>query len=803
MDITALAQAWVDGSQPNNGLILLSPPVVGGNENKYHSADKANEPHPKLTLTYSCECGTVCTGFPVGTTAILSTDSDATLGGLSFDDIDLVDYDPATDTASLFFEGSLTTLDVDIDAVHVLANGHILLSPANDATLGGLSFENGDLVDYDPVADTSTLIFDGSALFSDPAEKIVSVHVLDNGHFVLSTDSDAILGGLSFEDIDLVEYDPATDTASLFFDGSLTTLDAAIDALHVLTNGHIVLSPAGTATLGGLSFEDEDLIDYDPATDTAILIFDGGEIFADNNEQIISAHIGPGSGTLLGTPGTIILATEGSATLGGLTFTDKDLAEYDPASDTATLFFDGVAHALAQDIDAVHVLANGNIVLSAINTITLGGVTAENEDLIVYNPVTDTGSLFFDGSALFSSGSTDLSAVHIMNAGHMLLTNEYSATLGGLAFEPNDIIDYDRDSDTAVMFLDGSTVGLSVWIDAVHLLDNGHIVLSTDQPATLGGLSFNEGDLVEYDPIWDTATVYFDGTNLFSAAEDVRAAHITGNSGEPETGPVAHWKLDDGTGPTALDSEGGHDGTLTNGPAWVAGQLGDALDFDGADDYVDLTSDAELDDVFVGGATVMAWIEPAGWGGNGYGRVFDKSSSPSATGDGWVIRMNVGQRRDHQLRAGLHGRTRLVEDPQRLDQPRHLAAHRRGLRRELDGERPHHLSEWQPRSVTRVDTPSGLCVRTQRSTCAWGPRDGHEPNLSTARSTMPAFTTACYRQPKLPSYMPVVVAEGVVAAVRAITRPMRRGRRRITIPGRRWTSALSVCRPTPWSKSPL
>ncbi len=56
MDITAVAEAWVQGLQPNYGLILLSPPSASGNENKYESSDWEGSYPPKLTLTYSLEC---------------------------------------------------------------------------------------------------------------------------------------------------------------------------------------------------------------------------------------------------------------------------------------------------------------------------------------------------------------------------------------------------------------------------------------------------------------------------------------------------------------------------------------------------------------------------------------------------------------------------------------------------------------------------------------------------------------------------------------------------------------------------
>lgn len=106
------------------------------------------------------------------------------------------------------------------------------------------------------------------------------------------------------------------------------------------------------------------------------------------------------------------------------------------------------------------------------------------------------------------------------------------------------------------------------------------------------------------------------------------------------TGPIVHWKLDETSGTTAVDSVGGHDGTLTNGPSWTTGQDGGALDFDGSNDYVDLTSDAELDDVFDGGSTVTAWVYADSWGESDHGRILDKSSQTSGDRDGWMIAVN-------------------------------------------------------------------------------------------------------------------------------------------------------------------
>jgi len=48
-----------------------------------------------------------------------------------------------------------------------------------------------------------------------------------------------------------------------------------------------------------------------------------------------------------------------------------------------------------------------------------------------------------------------------------------------------------------------------------------------------------------------------------------------------------HWSFDDSDGIMARDSIGGRDGVI-RGPMSVAGHLGDALKFDGDDDYVSL-----------------------------------------------------------------------------------------------------------------------------------------------------------------------------------------------------------------------
>ena len=79
------------------------------------------------------------------------------------------------------------------------------------------------------------------------------------------------------------------------------------------------------------------------------------------------------------------------------------------------------------------------------------------------------------------------------------------------------------------------------------------------------------------------------------------------------TDPVAWWKFDDGSpNATAADFSGnGNTGTLTNmNPAtdWVTGQIGQALDFDGNNDYVNAGAPATLNNLPA--LSISAWIKP-------------------------------------------------------------------------------------------------------------------------------------------------------------------------------------------------
>ena len=92
---------------------------------------------------------------------------------------------------------------------------------------------------------------------------------------MLSFDTAVAFAGFTAEDEDLVRV--SDSSFSLFFDGSAAGVAPGLDldAAERLSNGHLLLSFDGSGSLGGVSFDDEDVLEHDPDAGTWELAYNG------------------------------------------------------------------------------------------------------------------------------------------------------------------------------------------------------------------------------------------------------------------------------------------------------------------------------------------------------------------------------------------------------------------------------------------------------------------------------------------------------------------------------------------------
>ena len=117
------------------------------------------------------------------------------------------------------------------------------------------------------------------------------------------------------------------------------------------------------------------------------------------------------------------------------------------------------------------------------------------------------------------------------------------------------------------------------------------------------------------------------------------------NNVEPSATPVSHWPLDEGAGTTAIDKISCNNGTLVNGPTWTGDipqwfrrtiESSYAGSFDGINDYINLGSDATIDNLASSDFTVTSWINLSGSPSAGLNyRILDKANSSGLSG--WEV----------------------------------------------------------------------------------------------------------------------------------------------------------------------
>jgi len=204
-----------------------------------------------------------------------------------------------------------------------------------------------------------------------------------------------------------------------------------------------------------------------------------------------------------------------------------------------------LATTLVADADASYYrnpLSTG-LFFSVENNVTLAALEVADEDIVQFDG-TDF-SLLFDGSDV-GLGSATLSAFDVISDTEILMSFSDTVTLSGVGtVDHSDVVKFtatslgDQTTGTFSLYLDGSDVDLTrngEGIDALTLLPDGSLLISTKGVIRVAGVNGADEDIVQFTPTTlgeDTAgswAFFFDGSDVGLAddnGEDVNAISLT------------------------------------------------------------------------------------------------------------------------------------------------------------------------------------------------------------------------------------------------------------------------------------
>ncbi|WP_254507576.1 hypothetical protein [Anatilimnocola floriformis] len=217
------------------------------------------------------------------------------------------------------------------------------------------------------------------------------------------------------------------------------------------------------------------------------MLFDGSDVGLDTDAEDIDAlDILP--------DGSLVISTTGTAVVPGVTADKQDLLRFTPAANgygtktqgTWSLYFDGSDVGLTMDsenIDAVSVLPNGNLILSTSGFANVPNFSAFfwGEDILLFRPspgglgpqTAGSWGLYFDGSARLLDTYTEQIDAIDLQGDKLYMSTSGAFKVGTAAGDDEDVFEFNTTTNTYApkLFLDGSVIGL-----AAHNLDGFEII---------------------------------------------------------------------------------------------------------------------------------------------------------------------------------------------------------------------------------------------------------------------------------------------------------------------------------------
>ena len=212
--------------------------------------------------------------------------------------------------------------------------------------------------------------------------------------------------------------------------------------------------------------------------------------------------------------------------LGGNPFRDGDVVSFTSGL-TGELFDEGDfldsanTNVTASDINALHVKSNGDILFSihgSTNSLP-GESNFDNDDVILWDGV--MAVKVFDGDTVFDAENENVDALYLLPNGDLILSTQGASSADGNAYGDEDLILWDG-SSTSLFY----APTFSFDIDGIGYVAGDTLLFSIDGSGkVIDGQTFDSGDVISLDMSTGSATLLFEEDSGFGVSLNINGLH--------------------------------------------------------------------------------------------------------------------------------------------------------------------------------------------------------------------------------------------------------------------------------------
>ena len=553
LDIFDSAGSRLTSSPSTNGVAMVSS-SVRQNQQLFIRVSSSTERIAVYELSID---GPGAFAAPTAPLTLLSFNDSTKLGNLLYKPGDIVSFDGVN--FDLFFDGSDVGIHgVAIDGLDFTPVNELLLSFMEPIDLPGIpqTVDDSDIVRFVPTTfgDTTSGLFemylDGSDVgLTNPKEDVAGISLLEDGRLVITTQSGAVLPGLTADAGDLLAFSPQSfgeqsrGSWDVYLDSSDIGLqDARIDAVSAAASGLLHLSTGTTVSTNGLLARDEDVFVFVPdslgentaGTLQTMLSFSGSLAGMD-----LADVIGVDVDSSVVVPSVIVAPTTGLVTseAGATTSFEVVLSTRPSANVRIPLQSSNVREGVVLESELIFTPTNWN----TARRVNVVGV----DDGLFDGDVQYTVNVLQAVSSDVNYNAFDAPDVSVLNVdnetglppgeGARYFSVNRTTSVQGLTVNDEDIVSVV--DGQANLFVDGSDIGLTdLRLDAFDIISPSEILMSFTDAAEIPGIPqlVDDSDIVLFrarrlgSSTEGSFELYFDGSDvgLTTSNEDVKGIAV-------------------------------------------------------------------------------------------------------------------------------------------------------------------------------------------------------------------------------------------------------------------------------------